>query len=79
MTLYRLVKRDGKFLIKRGFLYCTYLDMHYVFWWCSPEIVSKYCLADSEELALNQLKKYKESIIAEKKKSKSKTLKWWFV
>lgn len=72
----KLIKRNDKYLIQRGIFFKEYLDMTVegnYFGWYGVDYLDKYCSADSEIIALNQLRRYRLSI----EKNKTKTVKWF--
>jgi hypothetical protein len=75
----KLIKIGDKYLIERGFFHKEYLDMSYdkIFSWWPRIYADQYSVAPSEEYALEQLKKYKEYVLAEKKAKQVTTIKWW--
>lgn len=72
----KLIKRNGKYLIERGFFFKEYLDMthqHFSWWWADEQWIKVYCLAESEEHALYQLAQYRQLEIVKR----TKVLKWF--
>jgi hypothetical protein len=65
----KLIKIGDKYLIERGFFHKEYLDMSsdMSFYWWSRIYADQYSGALTEEQALNQLKKYREYVLAEKR------------